>query len=367
MRHAPLPYLLMALWCTLFGTVRAQAHDIPRTQVELRLAPAGAEAIVTFAVTGFTLDYPALQLDGTIFESALATAQPQLEKIIAERLVVTADGQALSPVQEKPGVFLPERKAIRLRLHYRWAATPTQLVLETGKLFPIDPQHTVFVSLYDAPTATLLSESLCTHAEPTVTYNAGSSQNLLSVIRQFIGEGVHHIFIGPDHILFVVGLLLLGGNLRALLKIVTAFTLAHSLTLVLATVHLLSPSPALIEPTIALSIIFVGIHGLLQLARFPVEKAPGDQRIALAFVFGLIHGFGFANVLQELALPRAALGWSLFSFNVGVELGQACIVLTVAPLLAMITRRDKALARRIVQTGLWVVVLAGAYWLGERL
>jgi HupE / UreJ protein len=136
---------------------------------------------------------------------------------------------------------------------------------------------------------------------------------------------------------------------------------------VLATLQLLSPSPALVEPTIALSIVFVGIHGLIRLSRPSGEIASHDQRITLAFVFGLIHGFGFASVLQELELPRAALGWSLLAFNLGVELGQACIVLTVAPLLAAVTRRNKAVAQRLVTVGLGLVVLAGAYWLGQRL
>ncbi len=150
------------------------------------------------------------------------------------------------------------------------------------------------------------------------------------MVRQFVREGVRHIFIGPDHILFLVGLLLLGGTLSQLLRIVTAFTLAHSVTLVLATLNVLSPPARVIEPMIALSIIFVGAHALWQ------SKEGRDWRLLFAFCFGFVHGFGFANVLREMRLPRGALGWSLFSFNAGVEIGQACIVLAVAPLLALL-------------------------------
>ncbi len=119
-------------------------------------------------------------------------------------------------------------------------------------------------------------------------------------------EGIHHIFIGPDHILFIVGLLLLGGTLGRLLKIVTAFPIAHSVTLVLATLDILNPPARVTEPIFALSIVFVGAHALLHRG----EKR--DWRLLFAFGFGFIHGFGFANVLRDMALPRTALSWSLF-------------------------------------------------------
>ena len=116
----------------------------------------------------------------------------------------------------------------------------------------------------------------------------------------------------------------------------------------------------LIEPAIALSIVVVGIENLLSGGR-------RDLRASLAFAFGFVHGFGFAGVLREFGLPPAALGWSLFSFNLGVELGQACIVLAVTPLLALARARRPALAGRIVTVGSAGVIAAGAYWLVQRL
>ncbi len=112
---------------------------------------------------------------------------------------------------------------------------------------------------------------------------------------------------------------------------------------------------------IALSIIFVGAHALWQ------SKEGRDWRLLFAFCFGFVHGFGFANVLREMRLPRGALGWSLFSFNAGVEIGQACIVLAVAPLLALLHRRTlPATFGRIVSAGAFCVIVAGAYWSTER-
>jgi hypothetical protein len=91
-----------------------------------------------------------------------------------------------------------------------------------------------------------------------------------------------------------------------------------------------------------------------------------DPRLLLAFSFGLVHGFGFASALQEMMLPRHALGWSLFAFNGGVEIGQACIVIMVAPLLALLRQRTPALSERVIATGALCVVTAGAFWFFQR-
>jgi hydrogenase/urease accessory protein HupE len=201
---------------------------------------------------------------------------------------------------------------------------------------------------------------------PQQDYVLGSRQSVISVIRQFLIQGVIHIFTGPDHILFIVGLLLLGGTLEQLLKIVTAFTVAHSVTLCLATLNILHPSARLIEPAIALSIVFVGLHSMATRQKRSGEKPPLDMRLLFAFVFGFIHGFGFAYAPQELELPRQALVAALFSFNLGVECGQACIVLVVAPFLALLHRKSDRFAHRVVTAGSLAVIAAGAFWFVQR-
>ena len=160
---------------------------------------------------------------------------------------------------------------------------------------------------------------------------------MLAVIARFLAAGFHHILIGPDHLLFLVGLLLLGGTFRRLLVVVTAFTLAHSLTLSLAALNIVTPPARIIEPAIALSIVYVGIDNLL-------VREGRDVRAWIAFAFGFIHGFGFANVLREMELPARALGWSLLSFNVGVEIGQIVVVVVVAR--RRWRRSARAVARR---------------------
>jgi hydrogenase/urease accessory protein HupE len=181
------------------------------------------------------------------------------------------------------------------------------------------------------------------------------------VMGVFIPSGIEHILIGPDHVLFLVGLLLLGGGWRKLVTIVTAFTVGHSITLSLAALNIVNPPGWLVEPAIALSIVVVGADNLLQQR----EKCR-DLRAIVAGAFGLIHGFGFASVLREFGLPQEALGWSLFSFNVGVELGQLAIVLVVASALALVRRRWPATDKWVVIGGSAVVIAAGAYWFVER-
>ena len=171
--------------------------------------------------------------------------------------------------------------------------------------------------------------------------------------------GIHHILIGPDHLLFLVGLLLLGGGIRKLAIVVTAFTVAHSITLSLAALNIVSPPSRLIEPAIALSIVYVGTDNLL-------VKGGRDVRKWIAFAFGFIHGFGFASVLREMDLPARALGWSLFSFNLGVEIGQLLVVVTVASALAMLRSRSEIASRQLTFAGSIVVIVAGTFWFVQR-
>ena len=143
-----------------------------------------------------------------------------------------------------------------------------------------------------------------------------------------------------------------------MLSIVTAFTIGHSITLSLAA---LNRDAARVDhrTAIALSIVFVGADNL-------VRGDGKDLRAWVALVFGLVHGFGFANVLREFGLPREALGWSLFSFNFGVEIGQVVIVLIVASILASIRRRSAPLGMRVAMAGSVVVIAAGTYWFVQR-
>ena len=258
---------------------------------------------------------------------------------------------------------VPDQKDVRLRLRYAWRGLLPTLHIHC-QLFPDDPAHQTYLDIYEG--RALKREMIFDTKTIEQDYVQGSSQSLASLVGRFLVQGVYHIFTGPDHILFIVGLLLLGGTLKQLLKIVTAFTVAHSVTLCLATLNILSPPARIIEPTIALSIVFVGVHSLLARKKLSGGNSLPDTRLLFAFAFGFIHGFGFANALQELELPRQALVAALFSFNLGVECGQACIVLAVAPLLALLHHKNDRAAQRFVTAGSLVVVAAGGFWFVQR-
>ncbi len=170
---------------------------------------------------------------------------------------------------------------------------------------------------------------------------------------------LHIVPRGPDHILFVLGLFLLGSQLRPLLWQVTAFTLAHAITLSLAVFGMVSLPPAVVEPLIALSIVYVAVENLLTSRLTP-------WRPMVVFGFGLLHGLGFAVVLRELGLPEQERLFGLVTFNVGIELGQLVVIAAALTAVGWCRRREWY-RRRIVVPGSIVIAAAGLFWAVERL
>jgi len=189
----------------------------------------------------------------------------------------------------------------------------------------------------------------------------------------FVREGVRHILTGYDHVLFLLCLLLpsvmrrtpegwrsvdkLSQAVWPVVGIVSAFTVAHSITLALAATQVVSLAPAFIEPAIAVTIILAALDNVWPV--FPV------RRVVVTFCFGLIHGFGFAGVLAELNLPTAAFAWALLQFNVGLELGQLAVVVSVTALLFLLRHRPRYRGL-VIRGGSFAAMLVGVLWLIER-
>ena len=203
---------------------------------------------------------------------------------------------------------------------------------------------------------------------------ASSAPGAVSPSRwEFLVEGVRHILGGYDHVLFLLCLLLPSVTRRTptgwrpverlsqavwpIVGIVSAFTVAHSITLCLAALKIVSLSSAFIEPAIAVTIALAAIDNLLPI--FPV------RRVVVTFFFGLIHGFGFASVLAELNLPTGAFAWALLQFNVGLELGQLMIVAVATTLLFSI-RAWTGYAKAVVGGGSIVALVIASLWFVER-
>jgi hypothetical protein len=245
----------------------------------------------------------------------------------------------------------------------------SQLTVEYRLLFDLDPQHKGLLKL-QSPTFTT-----------TAIFSPGTSKQVFllaqpSRMRQFIDfvvTGIWHIWLGFDHILFLLSLLLpsvlvwkdrrwqpaarIGTASLEVLKVISAFTLAHSITLTLATLQVIALPSRWVESAIALSVVFAALNNM-----YPVVLT---RRWVVAFGFGLIHGFGFASALSDLNLPQDLLLLALVGFNVGVEAGQLAIVLAFMP-LAYSMRGSWVYQRLVLMGGSFLVALVASVWLVER-
>lgn len=248
---------------------------------------------------------------------------------------------------------------------------PDAIEVAYTAFFDVDPTHRGLLQ-WTAPGATSAQALVLAAGSATQPLQL-QAPSALETLRQYVVEGVWHIWIGFDHILFLVALLLPavlvrqpGGwtaapSLRVaaieVLKVVTAFTVAHSITLSLAALGVVSLPSRLVESVIAASVVLAALNNL----RATVDR----RRWVMAFAFGLVHGFGFASVLADLGLPQGALVLALVGFNVGVELGQLAIVAAFLP-FAYLLRATAFYRVGVLQAGSVVVAVLAGWWFVER-
>ncbi len=344
-----------AILAALLLAAPASAHPVPFSYLDLEVGDAAVEGRIRVHLVDLAPVLGLADAQALLDEEVRNAHRAAIERYLASRIVF--EKGAFERARWGAMAVVDDNEAIELS--FTIPGRPEGALSLDTNLFPRDPNHQTFINVYEDDE--LRQQFILSATTDPVTYYRGTTAGALAVMETFIPSGVHHIAIGPDHILFLVGLLLLGGSLRRLVAIVTMFTVGHSITLTLAALDIVNPPGWLIEPAIALSIVVVGADNLLQ-----TKEQGRDLRAWVAGVFGLVHGFGFANVLREFGLPQEALGWSLFSFNVGVELGQLAIVLVVASALALVRRRWPAADKWVVIGGSAVVIAAGGYWFVER-
>lgn len=244
-----------------------------------------------------------------------------------------------------------------------------QLRMDYRLLFEVDAQHKGLLRLTGSGQT---STAIFSRESPVQEFSI-AERSRRAESMQFIHEGVWHIWLGFDHVLFLLALLLPAVLIRAedrwqaagdfssvcwnVVSIVTAFTIAHSLTLTLAALNVVNLPSRLVESTIAASVVLAGLGNL-----YPMMIS---RRWLVAFGFGLIHGFGFAAVLTALGLPHDSLLLSLVSFNVGVEIGQLAIVAAFLP-LAYLLRRSWSYPRLVLTGGSLAVIAIALVWFTER-
>jgi hypothetical protein len=318
------------------------AHDLLLSTIDLVDRASGTEIVVTLPLSELAR-----------MEHAPAGAMTALDAEVAIRRRVLA-GAALNV-----GASTVSIDAVADVV--RWRATvprPADAIVLRDRLLPDVARS--YTRVRRISFAGAVNESWLGAASPAArTIGAASRAGALETAWNFVAMGFGHVVDGPDHIAFIVGLVLLGGTLRSLLMTVTAFTLAHSLTLALAATGAFSPPARVIEPLIALSIVAVALENL-------VRRGSLSRRPYYAFAFGLVHGFGLAGPLRAMGPAGGWLGLSLLPFNLGVELAQAAVVAALWPALAWLAGWRPAAARRLAAAGACTIGIAGAVWFVDR-
>ena len=308
--------------------------------------------------------------NGEITWDEVRARHPEIASYALSRLGLFADGQRC-PARVSQQLIEHHSDGAYSVLRFR-AVCPSSIQLLTvdyNLLFDIDPQHKGLLKLESNG---ITSTAIFSPDQPKQTFRF-ETIGKLGQFGQYLKTGIWHIWIGFDHLLFLFSLLfpavlIFAGHqwqpaesfktsLVDVLKIVTAFTLAHSITLTLATLHIIALPSRLVESGIAASVVIAALNNL-----FPI--VPG-RRWTVAFGFGLIHGFGFASVLADLGLPQSALLLALVGFNLGVEIGQLVVVAAFLP-IAYALRRTWFYRTLIFSTGSVFIALIASVWLIER-
>jgi hydrogenase/urease accessory protein HupE len=346
----------MALWLT-----SAQAHDPGLSTATLRLAPVRLEAVMVFSVRDVaTLIDLDKDRNGQISPEELTQGAADLQNIAGQALQVTLDGKSIKAAEARCRFDETDNASVYLTFSI---GNYSNLVVRSAWIKLLPPGHRQFFSL-ENPTGEVLAQRILSANADEISVQADAAMPATESPRNsftdFLVLGVKHIWTGYDHLLFLFGLLIVTRNFISSLKIITCFTVAHTITLAVATLSLVQISSRVVEPLIAASIVYVGIENLLR----------GDDpkgRWLLTFAFGLIHGFGFASVLRALGVGANGGGITvpLVSFNLGVELGQIAIAGIALPVIWKL-RTNPLFIRRWVPACSFAVVLLGGYWFVQR-
>lgn len=292
-------------------------------------------------------------LDNKISDPELQKADVPIQDYLQTHASITVNGIVLVGKLQKLGFW--EDKGgypyIEANVSYQSTSTIDKLNVSVNVLTDLYPDHRNLAEF-------ILGDQREEHVFHRGTTWSGTREigRSWTTARDFFVLGVEHIVTGYDHILFLLGLLLVASGLRSFVIIVTSFTVAHSITLALGVLGWVQPAAQAVEIMIALSIAYVGLENLL----FKEVK----YRWLLTFVFGLAHGFGFAGILQNMDLQREGLLLGLLTFNLGVEVGQLLIVALFWPVLLQLAKSShREWIVRIVSA---IILLFGVFWLVER-
>ena len=362
---------VVLLFCSIVCS--AQAHQSGNSYLQIESSQAALAMQLDFAIKDLNglLQIPAAE-QKEIKRDELLRLQPALTEVVEKSLALEADGKPLSLTFKNQTVAI-HNDGIYVRQNYVASPLPSQTNYLLVRYDFFNEQEKMARALFKLVINGNETSSVF-DARHAVQRFALRDVALIDTLFVFAREGALHIWSGPDHLLFLLCLLLPGlllvspapaGRVAGLkpmstyvLKVVTAFTVAHSITLVAAAMDWIALPDRLIEAAIALSIVIAAVLNLTRDIK--------NHNWKLAFGFGLIHGMGFANGLRELGLSQSHFIETLLAFNLGVESGQLAVV-TVALLLVLPFMRHDGFAKRMLQWGSLLILGVAGFWLVERL
>lgn len=375
-------FLLTLLGCLLIGTRPAMAHlntygysdiNISRDQLtyDLYLDPREVSQWMDLRSDGiFVLD-PNASTDAQADPDEVLWTNDELMPLLEESLSVKTSGEEVAPVIESTSIQSRGGVSyLKMSLRYVWPSGASDYDIDYGIFFEEDPGHQNYATIRTAgggskdviftkgnheAAGQLETDGAAAEGDRTNDTTTVSVPNWLITLWDYTKLGVEHIWTGIDHLLFITALVLARQRKWGYVKVLTAFTVGHSITIALAALDIFNLPASFVEPVIALSIAYVAFENIwLKEVRW---------RWIVALGFGLIHGFGFAQVLRGTLGDRYLL--SLFSFNLGVELGQLAVLAVLLPLLLWAARFK---SYRRISFGLSAVIgLIGLYWFVTRL
>ena len=319
-----------------------------------------AAITVSRSTVRYTLSLPTAALPSDLaealrlFQTGSEQNRDKLLDVLRRHIMLVSNGTRCEPGpgQVAPSAF--DATTFTMHLDFACGSAVRDLVVEDNIFDVLGPDHHTLATVEaNGETRELALAPESREARVSVGARDASGPG-----GTFFKLGVGHVLTGYDHLLFLGALLLRGGGLLSLLKIITAFTVAHSITLALAVLGLVALPERLVECVIAASIVYVALENIF------LRDVP-SQRWLVSFLFGLVHGFGFASALSPLHLPARHLALALLSFNLGVEGGQALVVALLLPVLVWM--RGARWEKRTVQAASGAVALTGIIWFMERL
>ena len=354
---------ILAALFSLLPLQEAAAHDPGLSSLTIRQCANSLEATLTLAIKDAAqlveLD---MDLDGLVTQGEFAQARSQLETAVARQLFIATDGKVAraGSIHSR----LDENNNVEVRLNFP-AIGFSNLEIQSKTIASLPLGHRQYLQVQNSSGKTIFAQLLSAAANRATVEMPDSRSSVaafeaIGSFTNFLSLGVKHILTGYDHLLFLFGLLLVARGFFSSLGIITSFTIAHSITLAVATLQLVQIPSRIVEPLIAASIVFVGIENLL---RGDIPKA----RRLVPFGFGLIHGFGFASALREAGIGSGTGGiiLPLFSFNLGVELGQIMVAALALPIIWKL-RENPMFLTRWAPACSTAVVLLGSFWFVQR-